>query len=150
MSTSEDRTVRTRTHPVTASRPQQHDESVGELVSRASQQLSQLVREEMQLARAEMVQKGKRFGIGGGLFGGAGVTGFLALQALMITAIAALALALPVWAAALIVTGVLLVLAGIMALIGKKQVARATPPTPEQAIAGVKADLAEVKEKAHR
>ncbi len=148
--TAEDRTVRIRTSPATASHSRHTEESVGELVSRASQQLSQLVREEMQLAQAEMVRKGKRFGVGGGLFGGAGVVGFLALEALVVTAIAALALVLPVWASALIITGALLALAGILALTGKKQIGRATPLAPEQAIAGVKADVAEVKEKAHR
>ncbi|MFI9024650.1 phage holin family protein [Streptomyces sp. NPDC053560] len=150
MSTSEDRAVRPGTHPDTPPRPQHTEESVGELVSRASHQLSQLVREEMQLAQAEMVRKGKRFGIGGGLFGGAGVVAFLALEALVVTAIAALALVLPVWASALIITGVLLALAGILALVGKKEIGRATPPTPQEAIAGIKADVAEVKEKAHR
>src|SRR5882757_1795257 len=87
------------------------EEPVGELVQRASQQLSQLVREEMRLAQAEMTQKGKRFGVGGGLFGGAGLVGVLALQALAATVIATLALALPVWASALIVTAVLAVIA---------------------------------------
>ncbi|MEV0601903.1 phage holin family protein [Streptomyces sp. NPDC050315] len=122
---------------------------MGELVSRASQQVSQLVREELQLAQAEMTRKGKRFGLGGGLFGGAGMLGFLGLEALVVAVIAALALVLPVWASALIITGALLALAGILALVGKKEIAKATPPTPEQAIAGVKADVAEVKEKAH-
>ncbi|MDN3296596.1 phage holin family protein [Streptomyces ficellus] len=92
----------------------------------------------------------KRFGIGGGLFGGAGTVAFLALQALVATGIAALALVLPVWASALIIFGVLLVIAGALALMGKKQVAQATPPTPERAIDSVKADVAEIKEKAHR
>ncbi|MFF8606720.1 phage holin family protein [Streptomyces sp. NPDC015346] len=134
-------------HPT---RPQGKDDSVGALVTQASQQLSQLVREEMRLAQAEMVHKGKRFGIGGGLFGGAGMVAFLALQALVAAGIAALALVLPVWASALIVCGVLLVIAGALALAGKKQVAQATPPTPERAIDSVKADVAEIKEKAHR
>ncbi|MFD3675530.1 phage holin family protein [Streptomyces sp. NPDC058613] len=126
------------------------DDSVGVLVSRASQQISELVREEMQLARAEMTQKGRRYGKGGGLFGAAGLIGILALQALVAACIAALALVLPVWAAALIVTGVLGVVAAVTALAGKKQIARAGTPAPEQTIDSVKADLAEIKEKAHR
>ncbi|MEW2516653.1 phage holin family protein [Actinacidiphila alni] len=124
--------------------------SVGELVSRATRQMSQLVREEMQLAQAEMMQKGKRFGIGGGLFGGAGLLAFLGLGTLVGAAVAALALALPVWASALIVAGALLALAGVLALAGKKEVGRATPPAPEQAIEGVKADVATIKEKTKR
>ncbi|HZG04716.1 MAG TPA: phage holin family protein [Streptomyces sp.] len=127
-----------------------HDDSVGELVSRASQQLSQLVRDEMRLARAEMAQKGKRFGIGGGLLGGAGMVAFLALQALVATVIAALALVLPVWASALIVCVVLLAVAAALAVAGRKQVGQASPPAPEQAIDGVKADVTEIKERAHR
>ncbi|MEV5580859.1 phage holin family protein [Streptomyces parvus] len=126
------------------------DEPVGVLVSRASQQISELVREEMQLARSEMAEKGRRFGKGGGLFGAAGFVGILAAQALVATCIAALALALPLWAAALIVTAVLAAVAGAAALAGKKQIARAGTPAPEQTIDSVKADLAEVKERAHR
>ncbi|MEV7443089.1 phage holin family protein [Streptomyces sp. NPDC091204] len=126
------------------------DDSVGVLVSRASQQISELVREEMQLARAEMTQKGKRYGKGGGLFGTAGLVGILALQALVATCIAALALVLPVWASALVLTAVLAIVAGGTALAGKKQIARAGTPAPEQTIDSVKADLAEIKEKAHR
>lgn len=126
------------------------DESVGALVSRASQQISQLVRDEMRLAQAEMTEKGKRFGVGGGMFGGAGVVAFVAFQAVAAAGIAALALVVPVWAAALIVTGVLIALAGVLAVLGRKQFRRATPPAPEQAIDGLKADVTEIREKAHR
>ncbi|MGY5011474.1 phage holin family protein [Streptomyces sp. 900105755] len=125
-------------------------EPVGELVQRASQQLTELVRGELRLARAEMKQKSKRYGKGGGLFGGAGVVGFLMLQALVVTVIAALAVPLPVWAAALIVTAVLGVIAAVMAMSGKKQIDQAAPLTPEQTVENVKADVAEIKESAHR
>jgi uncharacterized membrane protein YqjE len=135
-----------RNHPTSSS----GEAPVGELVNRAAQQLSQLVREEMQLARAEMTEKGKRFGIGGGLFGGAGVVAFLALQALVATVITVLALALPLWASALIVTAALFVVAAILALTGKKRVKQATPPTPERAIDSVKEDVAEIKERSKR
>ncbi|MEU3726985.1 phage holin family protein [Streptomyces sp. NPDC031705] len=126
------------------------EESVGELVSRASQQISELVREEMQLARAEMTRKGKRFGVGGGLFGGAGLLGLLAAQALVGAGIAALSLLLPVWASALIVAALLAAVAAVLAAGGKKQIARAGSPAPEQTIDSVKADVAEIKERAHR
>ncbi|MFE9634007.1 phage holin family protein [Streptomyces sp. NPDC006463] len=126
------------------------DESVSVLVSRASQQISELVREEMQLARAEMTQKGKRYGKGGGLFGAAGLMGILAAQALTATCIAALALILPVWASALIVAAALAVVASVMAMAGKKQIASAGTPVPERTIDSVKADLAEIKEKSQR
>ncbi|WP_046776862.1 phage holin family protein [Streptomyces yangpuensis] len=126
------------------------DESVSVLVSRASRQISELVREEMQLARAEMTQKGKRFGRGGGLFSGAGLLGFLAAQALTAAGIAALALVLPVWASALIVMAVLAIGAAMLALAGRKQVTKAGAPMPAQTIDSVKADLAAMREKAHR
>ncbi|MGW0763750.1 phage holin family protein [Streptomyces sp. NPDC002814] len=125
-------------------------EPVGDLVQRASRQLSQLVRDEMRLAQAEMTEKGKRFGRGGGLFGGAGLMGVLTLQALVATVIAALSLAMDVWVAALIVTGVLAAVTALMAALGKRQISQASPPRPEQTMESVKADMAEIKEKAHR
>ncbi|WP_328876975.1 phage holin family protein [Streptomyces sp. NBC_00299] len=125
-------------------------EPVGDLVQRASQQLSELVRDEMRLAQAEMTEKGKRFGKGGGLFGGAGLIGFLTLQALVATVIAALSLAMDIWVAALIVTGVLAAVTALMAALGRKQISRASPPTPERTLDSVKSDVAEIKEKAQR
>ncbi|MFI9755388.1 phage holin family protein [Streptomyces collinus] len=136
--------------PRTGHAPTAGEEPVGELVQRATEQLTDLVRGEMRLAQAEMTEKGKRFGKGGGLFGGAGVLGFVTLQALVATVIAALAVPLPVWAAALIVTGVLAVATGLTALAGRKQVRGATPPAPQQTIDNVKADVAEIKESAQR
>jgi hypothetical protein len=125
-------------------------EPVGDLVQRASQQLSQLVRDELRLAQAEMTQKGKRFGKGGGLFGGAGLMGVLTLQALVASVIAALSLVMDVWAAALIVTAVLGAVTALMAALGKQQISKASPPTPEQTIDSVKADVAEIREKVQR
>jgi peptidoglycan/LPS O-acetylase OafA/YrhL len=126
------------------------DEPVGELVQRASQQLTELVRGEMRLAQAEMKEKGRRYGKGGGLFGGAGVLGFLTLEALVAAAIAGLAVPLPVWAAALIVAVVLGVVAAVMALNGRKQIQEGAPPAPEQTVRSVKADVAEIKESVKR
>lgn len=125
-------------------------DQVGELVHRASQQLTELVRGELRLAQAEMKEKGRHYGKSGGLFGGAGIVGFLMLEALVVSAIAALAVPLPVWAAALIVTAVLGVIAAVLALTGKKQISQAAPPVPEQTIDNVKADVAEIKRSAHR
>ncbi|MEV1025874.1 phage holin family protein [Streptomyces sp. NPDC050264] len=144
-----DETPRQTTGSTTV-RPGASEEPVGDLVQRASQQLTELVRGEMRLAQAEMKEKGKRYGKGGGLFGGAGLVGFLTLQALVATAIAALAVPLPVWAAALIVTAVLGLVTAVLALTGKKEVSQAAPPTPEQTIDSVKADVAEIKESAKR
>ncbi|MFD3498142.1 phage holin family protein [Streptomyces sp. NPDC058676] len=125
-------------------------EPVSDLVQLASRQLSQLVRDEMRLAQAEMTEKGKRFGKGGGLFGGAGLMGVLTLQALAATAIAALSLAMDVWVAALIVTGVLAAVTAVMAALGKQQIGKASPLAPERTVGSVKADVAEIREKAQR
>ncbi|MGW0821747.1 phage holin family protein [Streptomyces sp. NPDC002845] len=125
-------------------------EPVGDLVQRASQQLSQLVRDEMRLAQAEMTEKGKRFGKGGGLFGGAGLMGVLTLQALVVTVIAALSLGMQVWVAALIVTVVLGAITALMAALGKQQIGRASPPAPQRTMDSVKADMAEIRERAQR
>ncbi|WP_432093642.1 phage holin family protein [Streptomyces sp. bgisy100] len=123
---------------------------VGELVKQASEQLSDLVRSELRLAQAEMVQKGRRAGRGGGLYGGAGLVAFLGLQAMVATGIAAIALALPVWAAALIVTGTLFVVAAVLALLARRETRNASPLKPQQAIRGLKADVEVIKERVHR
>jgi hypothetical protein len=124
--------------------------STGELIGRLTEQISQLVRDEARLAQAEVTRKAKRLGIGAGLFGGAGLIAVLGLAALVATAILALALVLPAWLAALIVTVLLFAVAGVLALVGKKDVQKATPPIPTEAIASTKADIATVKESVRR
>ncbi|WP_245769572.1 phage holin family protein [Streptomyces indicus] len=124
--------------------------SVGELVSRASEQLSTLVRQEMQLAKAELTEKGKQAGFGGGLFGAAGAVAYVGFMVLAAAAVAALSLALPVWAGALIVSGVLFLTAGVLAAAGRQRFTKAAPPMPERAIDSVRADVAEIKERAAR
>jgi uncharacterized membrane protein YqjE len=119
--------------------------STGELISRLTEQISTLVRSEARLAQVEVTQKAKRLGVGAGLFGGAGVVALFGLATLITTTILALALVLPAWVAALIVTVVLFAVAGVLALLGKKDVEKATPPVPTEAIAGVQADIATVK-----
>jgi uncharacterized membrane protein YqjE len=121
------------------------DPTLGALVHDLTQQVPQLIRSEMRLAQAEMTEKGKRAGIGIGMFSAAGMLGFLGLSSIVATAILALAHAVPDWLAALIVAVVLLAAAGVVALMGKRQVKQATPAAPEHAIEGVKEDLAVVK-----
>jgi uncharacterized membrane protein YqjE len=121
------------------------DPTLGSLVHDLTQQVPQLVRSEIRLAQAEMTEKGKRAGLGIGMFSVAGLLSFLGLCCLITTAILALAHALPNWLSALIVAVVLLVGAGIAALVGKKEVREANPPAPQQAIEGVKEDLAVMK-----
>ncbi|MEV7996372.1 phage holin family protein [Streptomyces sp. NPDC086077] len=124
--------------------------SVGELVGQATEQLSQLVRQEVSLAKEELAAKGRRAGRGGGLLGAAGAVAYAGLLALAATATAALSLTLPVWAAALIVTGVLFALAALLAATGRAQLRRAAPPTPEVTLGSVRADVEEIKGRAHR
>ncbi|NYT95132.1 phage holin family protein [Salinispora sp. H7-4] len=115
--------------------------STAELVQRATEQVSRLVRDELALARAELAQKGKHAGIGIGLFGGAGMLALYGLGALVATVILLLALVLPAWVAALIVAVVLFVAAGALALVGKKQVGQAVPPVPAGTVRSVRADV---------
>ncbi|MFD7275912.1 phage holin family protein [Streptomyces sp. NPDC059862] len=124
--------------------------SVGELVGQATEQLSRLVRQEVSLAKEELAEKGRRAGRGGGLLGAAGALAYAGLLALAATAAAALSLTLPVWAAALIVTAVLFALAGVLAATGRAQLRRAVPPTPEVTLGSVRADVEEIRERAHR
>ena len=127
-----------------------NDLPVGDLVQRMSQQTATLVRKELELAQVEMKEKGKRAGIGVGLFGGAGLIAAYGVGALIATLILVLATFLEGWIAALIVTVVLFAIAGVAALVGKKQVEQATPPQPEQAIESTKLDVDEVKGRASR
>ena len=127
-----------------------NDRPVGELVQELSQQTATLVRQELQLAQLEMKEKGKRAGVGAGLFGGAGVVALYGGGALIAAIILELATTLEPWIAARIVAAVLFAVAGVMALTGKKQVEQATPAPPEQAIASTKRDIDVVKERTGR
>src|SRR5829696_8351687 len=126
--------------------PAPENASTGQLIGQLTEQITRLVRDEARLAQAEVTQKAKRLGVGAGLFGGAGLFAFFGLAALITTAILALAVVLPGWLAALIVAVVLFAIAGVLALVGKKDVQKGSPPVPTQAIAGVQADIATVKQ----
>ena len=126
------------------------DRSVGDLVQRLSEQTATLVREEMRLVQVELQQKGKRAGIGAGMFGGAGLVALYGAGALVAAAILLIATALDPWIAAVIVGLALLAVGGLLALMGKKQVDRATPPKPERAIESIQKDVERVKESARR
>jgi uncharacterized membrane protein YqjE len=130
---------------------QTDEKPVGELVQELSQQTATLVRQELQLAQLEMKEKGKRAGLGAGLFGGAGIVALYGAGALVATLILVLATFIePPWIAALIVSVVLFAVAGVLGLTGKKQVDQATPAAPEQAIESTKRDVGEVKGRAGR
>ncbi|HEY2570198.1 MAG TPA: phage holin family protein [Solirubrobacteraceae bacterium] len=116
------------------------EQPIGELFKQLSDDLSALVRQELKLVQVEMTEKGKKAGVGVGMFSGAGVVGLLALGAFTTFLIAALATGMEVWIAALIVTVVYGALAGALALTGKKRVTEAAPPMPEQTVETVRED----------
>jgi len=121
------------------------EESIGELMKQLANETSTLVKQELELAKAETVEKGKAAGIGIGMFGGAGLLALLAAGAFTAALIALLAEWMPVWVAALIVTVVYLAIAGVLALTGKNKVTEAMPPAPEQTVETVKEDVAWAK-----
>ena len=128
-----------------------HDERpVAELLKELSEQTSTLVHKELELAKLELAQKGKRAGIGAGMFGGASVVGLYALGALTAAIVLVLATAMAGWLAALIVAAVYGLIAGGLALAGRAQVQQATPPMPQQATESVKEDVQWAKAKAQQ
>ena len=101
------------------------------------------------MAQLELSAKGKRAGAGAGLFGGAGLFALYGVACLIAALILALAGPLPDWLAAVIVGVALLVVAGIAALVGKRQISAATPPVPQEAVAGLKADAQALNPRSH-
>ena len=124
------------------------DRPVGELLKELSEQTTTLVRQELELAKLELTEKGKKAGIGAGMFGGAGIVGFYAVGALTACLILALATAVDGWLAALIVAAVYGAVAGVLALSGKSKVQQAVPTVPEQAVDSVKEDVQWTKSRA--
>lgn len=124
------------------------DASLGELLSQLSAQTSRLVRDEIRLAQKEFQDSARHAGAGAGLISVAGLLAVFGLLALIAAAVAALSLVLPVWAAALIVGAVLLVIAGIAALVSRREIEQVTPAAP-QTVTSVKKDIDEVKGAAH-
>jgi uncharacterized membrane protein YqjE len=129
---------------------QDQEHSTGELVKMMTEQVSVLIRDELKLAQLEMTSKGKQAALGAGMFGASGVVTLYAVGCLLACVIIALSGAVAAWLAALIVGVVLLAVAGLAALLGKQRMNKATPPLPEQAVADVKADVDEIKGRAHR
>jgi uncharacterized membrane protein YqjE len=113
----------------------------GELLKELSDNTTTLVRKEIELAKAELGEKGKKAGLGAGMFGGAGLFGLFAFAALTTCIIVALDSAMPLWLAALIVAVVYGAIGGVLALQGRNKVQEAGPPVPEQASESVKEDV---------
>jgi tetrahydromethanopterin S-methyltransferase subunit C len=124
------------------------DRSVADLLRQLSDQTTTLVRQELDLATAELVVKGKQAGLGAGILGGAGVFGLYAVGALTACVILALSTAIAGWLAALIVTVVYGAIAGVLALTGKNKVQKGVPPVPEQTVESVKEDVEWTKRRA--
>jgi uncharacterized membrane protein YqjE len=117
------------------------DRSTGELLKRLSDETTTLVKQEIELLKAELAAKAKPAGMGAGMFGGAGLFGLGAFLALTAFFIALLDGAVPIWAAALIVAAVYAAIAGVLAMTGRQKVREATPVAPEQTLESVKEDV---------
>ena len=126
------------------------DRSTGDLVRLLSEQVSVLVRDELKLAQLEMTRKGKQAGIGAGMLGGSGLIALYGAGCLLAGAILGLSRVLEPWLAALIVGAALLLVSGVAALAGKARLQKAAPLVPAQAAVSVKADVNEIRERAHR
>ena len=137
----------TTTSPAPASRPAPPTQqaSLGELVTQMQAQTSRLIRDELRLAQAETKAKAKSAGIGVGLFGGAGLFSLYGVGALVAAAILGLSIPLDGWLAALIVAAALFLIAGIAAVVGKKEVSQGTPPVPTEAVHSVSEDIHAIK-----
>lgn len=119
--------------------------STSDLVSKAAEQISTLVRDELAVARLELAEKGKRAGLGGGLLGGAAALGLYGLGLLLTLAVVLLDLVWPLWLAVLVVMVVVFAAAGVAALLGKQKLTKAVPPVPSDTIASLKEDVQTVK-----
>jgi len=124
------------------------DQAIGDLLKQLSQETTTLVRQELELAKAEMTVKAKEGGKGAGFLGGAGVAGLLTLGALTATVIGLLDTSMKFWLAALIVTLIWGAVAAVLALQGRNKLKEATPPVPEQTQESVKEDVAWAKTRA--
>jgi putative superfamily III holin-X len=124
--------------------------STAELVHQMSEQVSVLVRDELKLARVEMTRKGKQAGLGAGMFGGSGLLAVYGVGCLLACAIIAISQLVQPWLAAMIIGVALMAAAAVAALLGMARLRKATPSAPEQAAGSVKADIQEIRERAHR
>jgi hypothetical protein len=131
-----------------AEAPPAAQKSMAELSGDLARQMTALVHHEIELAKAEMTQKGKRAGFGAGMFGAAGVLAAFGFGCVTACFVAALQLGMSVWLAALIVGLVYVAGAGILALLGRRQISAATPPVPAEAVVSTKEDVAWLKTQA--
>lgn len=116
-------------------------ESTGELLKRFSEDATTLIRKEVELAKAELAEKGRQAGKGAAMLGGAGLFGVTAFGALTAFLILVLAEAMDAWLAALIVAAVYGAITAVLALQGKQKMEEAAPPQPEQTVETLKEDV---------
>ena len=128
-------------HGATDGRADLRERPTAELVKDLSAQVSMLVRQELELAKVELSEKGRQAGIGAGLMGAGGMLALFGVGALTAAAILALDLLVAGWLAAVIVGVAWLAVAGVLALAGKSRAKRAVPPVPEQTVETVKEDV---------
>ncbi|MCL2089992.1 MAG: phage holin family protein [Micrococcales bacterium] len=131
---------------MTSQSPGTDERSLGDLVAALTEQSARLVRAEIDLAKAELSGKAKELGIGGGMFAAAAFLAVYGLGALIATAILVLAIWLPAWAAALVVTSAIFATAVVLVLVGKKKMDSGGAPVPQAALDGIREDLDAVKE----
>jgi len=130
--------------------PRDQERSTGDLVKMLSEQVSTLIRDELKLAQLEMTSKGKQAAVGTGMFGMSGALAAYGVGCLLACAIIAISGAVTAWLAALIVGAALLAAAGCAAALGRRRLHRAAPPVPTEAVASVRADVGEIRERVQR
>jgi Flp pilus assembly protein TadB len=133
-----------------AGRTATQERSTGELVKLLTEQVSALVRDELKLAQLEMTRKGKEAGSGAGMMGGGGLIALYGVACLIACAIIALSHVIAAWLAALVIGVALLVIAAIVAALGRRRMRRASPAMPTEAVDSIKADVEQIKERARR
>lgn len=117
------------------------DRSTGELIRDLSEQVRTLARQEVDLAKAEMAEKGKHAGVGAGLLAAAAVAGVIMLGTLTAAVVLALAEAMPAWGAAVVVTALWGAVAATLALIGRERLGDVGQPVPEKTVDSVREDI---------
>jgi len=130
------------------SEAEKRQQPTADLVKDLSRDVSDLVRQEIELARAEMMEKGKRAGVGAGMFGGAALLGAAAVGGSMATIIIVLDLWMPLWLAALITTALYAAVAAVLALRGRDELKETGSPIPEKTRESVKEDIQWAKTRA--
>ncbi len=137
-------------HPKATGQAGAGEQSTAELVKQVTEQVSTLVRGELKLAQLEMGSKAKQAGKGAGMMGAGGLVALYGAACLIACVIIAISHSLQPWLSALIVGAALLIVAGVLAALGRSHMKGATPPMPTETVDSVKADVAEIKERVTR